>query len=114
MLLHLLSKFARDISDPSLFTGDSFPILAPVRRVTVFTHEIFLAKEKGQRKVPPSFESFALENRVNMSLLMPSPTFAAASDLVGFVASKRLCFSQTDRVCILPYCEAYVPSFVEP
>ena len=89
--------------------------LGAKRRVAAFVCKCNVPARKEEiMDLPPSFDPVCLENRVNMSLLMPLPTFAAASDLVGFVTSKRFCFSQTDRVCILPYCEACVTGFVEP
>ena len=46
------------------------------------------ARKEEIMDLPPSFDPACLENRVNMSLLMPLPTFAAASALVEFVILK--------------------------
>ena len=85
------------------------------RRVAAFVCKCNVPARKEEiMDLPPSFDPICLENRVNMSLVMLLPTFAVASDLVGFVTFKLFCFSQIDRVCILPYYEPCVTGFVEP
>ena len=59
------------------------------RRVAAFVCKCNVPARKEEiMDLPPSFDPVCLENRVNMSLLMPLPTFAAASALVEFVILK--------------------------
>ena len=67
--------------------------LGAKRRVAAFVCKCNVPARKEEiMDLPPSFDPVCLENRVNMSLLMPLPTFAAASALVEFVILKPFDF----------------------
>ena len=99
MLLHLLIRFACNIFDLPLFTGGLFRHRFQCEVwLLSFVHAIFLQKRKT-KKLPPPFDPFSFENRVNMSLSTPLSTFAAAADWVGFLTLRLFRFSNWPGMC---------------